>query len=42
VVDEAPWPFIVHDLDPRAMARQVTGFHPARSWYQDFTRFSPA
>jgi peptide/nickel transport system substrate-binding protein len=40
VVDEAPWLFIVHDLNPRAMSKKVTGFHPAQSWYQDFTRIS--
>ncbi len=26
VVDEAPWLFIVHDLNPRAMSKKVTGF----------------
>ncbi len=26
VVDEAPWLFIVHDLNPRAMTKKVTGF----------------
>ncbi|MBV9860818.1 MAG: ABC transporter substrate-binding protein [Alphaproteobacteria bacterium] len=40
VVDEAPWLFIVHDLNPRAMSKNVTGFHPAQSWYQDFTQIS--
>jgi hypothetical protein len=40
VVDEAPWLFIVHDLNPRAMSKKVTGFHPAQSWYQDFTQIS--
>jgi peptide/nickel transport system substrate-binding protein len=40
VVDEAPWLFIVHDLNPRAMSQHVKGFHPAQSWYQDFTRIS--
>jgi len=42
VVDEAPWLFIVHDLNPRAMSTHVHGFHPAQSWYQDFTRISMA
>ena len=37
VVDEAPWLFIVHDLNPRAMNKKVTGFKPAQSWSQDFT-----
>ena len=38
VVDGAPWLFIVHDLNPRAMSKKVTGFRPAQSWYQDFTQ----
>jgi ABC-type transport system substrate-binding protein len=38
VVDEAPWLFIVHDLNPRAMSPHVKGFQPAQSWYQDFTQ----
>jgi peptide/nickel transport system substrate-binding protein len=38
VVDEAPWVFIVHDLNPRAMSAKVKGFQPAQSWYQDFTK----
>jgi len=37
VVDEAPWVWIVHDLNPRAMSPHVKGFHPAQSWAQDFT-----
>ena len=37
VVDEAPWVWIVHDLNPRAMSPKVRGFHPAQSWSQDFT-----
>ncbi len=42
VVDGAPWLFIVHDLNPRAMSKKVTGFNPAQSWYQDFTQISMA
>jgi ABC-type transport system substrate-binding protein len=38
VTDEAAWAFIVHDLNPRAMSAKVKGFHPAQSWYQDFTQ----
>src|ERR1700712_326437 len=38
VVDEAPWLFIVHDQNPRAMSKRVKNFHPAQSWYQDFTQ----
>jgi peptide/nickel transport system substrate-binding protein len=37
VVDDAPWLFVVHDLNPRAMSPKVKGFQPAQSWYQDFT-----
>ena len=40
VVDEAPWVWIVHDLNPRAMSPKVKGFHPAQSWSQDFTSIS--
>jgi ABC-type transport system substrate-binding protein len=42
VVDEAPWLFIVHDLNPRALSAKVKGFKPAQSWYQDFTQISMA
>jgi ABC-type transport system substrate-binding protein len=38
VVDGAPWLFIVHDQNPRAMSKKVKNFHPAQSWYQDFTQ----
>lgn len=37
MVDDAPWVFIVHDLNPRALSPKVKGFEPAQSWYQDFT-----
>ena len=37
VVDEAPWLFICHDLNPRAMSKRVQGFKPAQAWAQDFT-----
>ena len=42
VVDEAPWLYIVHDLNPRAMSKKVTGFKPAQSWSQDFTHITMA
>jgi peptide/nickel transport system substrate-binding protein len=42
VVDEAPWLFIVHDLNPRALSAKVQGFKPAQSWYQDFTQITMA
>ena len=37
VVDEAPWLWIVHDSNPRAMSAKVKGFVSAQSWFQDFT-----
>lgn len=37
IVDDAPWLFIVHDLNPRAMSAEVKGFTSAQSWFQDLT-----
>jgi peptide/nickel transport system substrate-binding protein len=37
IVDDAPWIFIVHDRNPRAMSKHVKGFVSAQSWFQDFT-----
>jgi ABC-type transport system substrate-binding protein len=37
LVDNPPWLWIVHDLNPRAMSRRVTGFTSAQSWFQDLT-----
>jgi ABC-type transport system substrate-binding protein len=42
IVDEAPWLFIVHDLNPRAMSKKVQGFIPVQSWFVDFTQISMA
>ena len=42
VVDQAPWLFIVHDLNPRALSAKVKGFHPAQSWFQDLTQITIA
>ena len=42
IVDEAPWLFIVHDLNPRAMSAKVKDFKPAQSWSQDFTQITMA
>ena len=36
IVDDAPWVFIVHDLNPRALSPRVKNFK--QSWYQDFTQ----
>ena len=37
IVEGAPWIFIVHDLNPRALSPKVTGLVQAQSWYQDLT-----
>ena len=37
LVDNPPWLWIVHDLNPRAMSRRVRNFTPAQSWFQDLT-----
>lgn len=37
IVDDAPWLYIVHDLNPRAMSPKVKGFVSAQSWFQDLT-----
>ncbi|WP_428531515.1 ABC transporter substrate-binding protein [Rhodopila sp.] len=42
MVDQAPWLFIVHDLNPRAMSKKVRGFVPVQSWFVDFTQISMA
>ncbi len=42
VVDDAPWLFIVHDLNPRAMSTKVKGFTPVQSWFVDFTTITMA
>jgi peptide/nickel transport system substrate-binding protein len=42
VVDEAPWIFVVHDLNPRAMTPKVKGFVPPQSWFIDLTQVSVA
>ena len=36
LVDDAPWVFIVHDRNARAMIKKVKGFTSAQSWFQDF------
>jgi peptide/nickel transport system substrate-binding protein len=40
IVDNPPWLFIVHDLNPRAMSKRVQGFVSAQSWFQDLTLVS--
>jgi peptide/nickel transport system substrate-binding protein len=39
-VEQAPWLFIVHDLNARAMSPKVHGFVQAQSWFQDLTPVS--
>lgn len=40
VVEEAAALFVVHDLNPRALAPRVRGFVQAHNWFQDYTRIS--
>ena len=40
LVDDAPWIFIVHDLNPRAMSAKVKGFVQPQSWFVDLTSVS--
>ncbi len=40
IVDEAPFLFVVHDLNPRAMSKNVKGFVQAQSWFQDLVKVS--
>ena len=40
LVDDAPWLWVVHDLNPRAMTKDVQGFVSAQSWFQDLTTVS--
>jgi peptide/nickel transport system substrate-binding protein len=37
VMDDAPWIFMVHDLNPRAMSPKVKGFVQPQSWFVDLT-----
>ena len=40
LVDNPPWLYIVHDLNPRAMKKTVKGFVSAQSWFLDLTLVS--
>jgi peptide/nickel transport system substrate-binding protein len=40
LVDNPPWLFVVHDLNPRAMSKRVQGFVSAQSWFVDLTLVS--
>ncbi|MFI5001763.1 MAG: ABC transporter substrate-binding protein [Reyranellales bacterium] len=40
LVDNPPWLYIVHDLNPRAFSKNVQGFVPAQSWFVDLALVS--
>jgi peptide/nickel transport system substrate-binding protein len=40
LLDNPPYLYIVHDLNPRAMNKKVQGFVPAQSWFTDLTLVS--
>jgi len=40
MVDNPPWLYIVHDLNPRAMNKRVHGFVSAQSWFLDLALVS--
>jgi peptide/nickel transport system substrate-binding protein len=40
LVDNPPWLYIVHDLNPRAMSLKVKGFVSPQSWFVDLTLVS--
>jgi peptide/nickel transport system substrate-binding protein len=40
LVDDPPWLYIVHDLNPRALSKNVHGLVSAQSWFIDLTLIS--
>ena len=40
LVDDAPWIFVAHDLNPRALSPKVKGFVQPQSWFVDLTAVS--
>jgi peptide/nickel transport system substrate-binding protein len=40
LVDNPPWLYIVHDLNPRAMSPKIRGFVSPQSWFVDLTLVS--
>ena len=40
MVNEAEWIWVVHDVNPRAIAPHVKGFAQAKHWFQDLTPVS--
>jgi peptide/nickel transport system substrate-binding protein len=37
LVDNPPWLYVVHDLNPRALSKKVHGLVSAQSWFIDLT-----
>ncbi|MDP4023325.1 ABC transporter substrate-binding protein [Methylobacterium sp. NEAU 140] len=40
LVDDPPWLYVVHDLNPRGLSKRVKGFVSPQSWFVDLTRVS--
>ena len=40
LVDNPPWLYVVHDLNPRGMSKKVHGFVSPQSWFVDLTLVS--
>ena len=40
LVDDPPWLYVVHDLNPRGMSKKVRGFVSPQSWFVDLTLVS--
>ncbi|WP_246689795.1 ABC transporter substrate-binding protein [Methylobacterium sp. WL116] len=40
LVDDPPWLYVVHDLNPRGMSPKVKGFVSPQSWFVDLTLVS--
>jgi peptide/nickel transport system substrate-binding protein len=40
LVDDPPWLYIVHDLNPRALSKKVHGLVAAQSWFIDLSQIS--
>lgn len=40
LVDNPPWLYVVHDLNPRGMSKKISGFVSPQSWFVDLTLVS--
>ena len=40
LVDDPPWLYVVHDLNPRAFSPKLSGYVAAQSWFNDLTLIS--